>query len=520
MAFSKPQQWLTAGFGLLLASLVGTAFTARQAILEQATTLSLFEAMEAKAEVLEDFLFALSNADSIRDQYFESQTPEILNNYEEQLDLIDSFREDLLFEAQLIPPEEEAYQTALEQLTEAINQHLENLEQVFVLESVPALSDEQKTTLTERSRETEAAIEKALELFLQAESESTEQPLEVFPDVEIETNNALWKISIVTGIGSLTASILYVWLLRLLGQQAKQNQALEQENQRLGESFQSQQQNLESITSSLQDELSRRQEIETTYKEVEEAKELSDLKLNFFSLASHELRTPLSAILVSAQLLDNAHAPWTEEKRSRNLKRIQSSAKTMTQLLSDILLLTRAEAGKLEFSPQQVELLEFSQALVDEVKFNAQAHQQIVVQHQGSCDIAYLDQKLLRAMLMSLLTNSIKYSPQESQIQLTIIGEVHQVCFQLQDQGIGIPLADQQHLFESFRRGSNAEKTPGTGLGLAVVKKCLDLHGGHIELDSQVGLGTTFIINLPWQQPSETVPSLEASTPKLEQRSS
>lgn len=101
---------------------------------------------------------------------------------------------------------------------------------------------------------------------------------------------------------------------------------------------------------------------------------------------------------------------------------------------------------------------------------------------------------------MSLLTNSIKYSPQESQIQLTIIGEVGQVGFHIQDHGIGIPLADQQHLFESFRRGHNVKKTPGTGLGLAVVKKCLNLHGGSIELKSTVGTGTTFIINIPWQQ--------------------
>ena len=252
-------------------------------------------------------------------------------------------------------------------------------------------------------------------------------------------------------------------------------------------------------------ELSHRQQIETTYKEVEEARELSELKLNFFSLASHELRTPLSAILVSAQLLDHANAPWSEEKRSRNLKRIQSSAKTMTQLLSDILLLTRAEAGKLEFSPQPVELLDFGQRLVDEVKFNTQAQQQIVVRQQGQCDIAYLDTKLLRAMLMSLLTNSIKYSSPESQIQLTVVGEASQVCFQIQDQGIGIPAADQRDLFESFHRGNNVEKMPGAGLGLAVVKKCLELHGGSIKLESQVGIGTTFFISIPWQQPNHLV---------------
>ncbi|MEO1183119.1 MAG: sensor histidine kinase, partial [Cyanobacteria bacterium J06636_28] len=107
-------------------------------------------------------------------------------------------------------------------------------------------------------------------------------------------------------------------------------------------------------------------------------------------------------------------------------------------------------------------------------------------------------ERLLRAMLMSLLTNAIKYSPQESEIQLTIWGEHGHTRFQVSDQGIGVPAADQQHLFESFHRGQNVKSFSGTGLGLAVVKKCLELHGGQIEVESQVGVGTTFSIYVPW----------------------
>lgn len=505
MAFSRTQQWLTAGFGLVLISLIGTALSARNAIWEQANAASFIEELMDRSEALDELLWALSMAESSQQRYFETQQEDALASYYQQIEIIESYRNELLLETlatEAHPAEGSAYHEALSPFSEALADRLESLEQGISPDSPveQALTAAEQSDILQQGREDQLKLEDTLQDFLDAGG--LEYSFGLSPEREIAVNNALWRISLASGIGALTTGILYLWLMQLIGRQEQQAQALEQENQTLSQSFKSQGKNLKTVTSSLETELSRRQEIETTYKEIEQAKELTDLKLNFFSLASHELRTPLSAILVSAQLLDNPNAQRSEEKRSRNLKRIQSSAKTMTQLLADILLLTRAEAGKLEFSPQRIELPDFCQRLMDEVKFNAQAHQQMLVQHQGSCDIAYLDNKLLRAMLMSLLTNSIKYSPQESEIQLTIIGEEAQVCFQIKDQGIGIPLADQQYLFESFRRGNNVEKTPGTGLGLAVVKKCLDLHGGSIELESQVGLGTTFIINIPWQYPA------------------
>jgi len=501
MTLSRAKAWLTTGFSLVIISLLYNALAARQAVLGQARSTNLSMAIEEESEAVEEFRFALSAAQASQQQYLRSPQSELFKSHTQQLRLISAFQEELKLEAQFINAENPEYDTALQQLLEEIIAHIENLEESTEKSLLEALPEREQATITQKTQESQADIENALDAFLNVNI--TEEEIELFPDIQIEANNKLLRISFGTGIGILAASSLYIGLIRFLGQQAQRVRSLQQESQALSQSLESKNTKLETISSSLQNELSRREQIETTYKEIEEAKELSELKLNFFSLASHELRTPLSAILVSAQLLDNANASCSEEKRSRNLKRIQSSAKTMTQLLADILLLTRAEAGKVEFSPQRIELLSFCQSLVNEVKFNAQARQQIVVQQQGQYDVAYLDNKLLRAMLMSLLTNSIKYSPPESQIQLTIVGEVSQVCFQIQDQGIGIPLADQKHLFESFRRGNNVEKTPGTGLGLAVVKKCLDLHGGSIELESEVGLGSTFFIKLPWQQPEQ-----------------
>ncbi|MCA1990553.1 MAG: sensor histidine kinase [Coleofasciculus sp. S288] len=116
---------------------------------------------------------------------------------------------------------------------------------------------------------------------------------------------------------------------------------------------------------------------------------------------------------------------------------------------------------------------------------------------QGQCSIAHLDEKLLHSILTNLLTNALKYSPQGGQINFTLICEQEKAIFKIQDQGIGIPLEDQNHLFELFHRGKNIENIPGTGLGLSVVKKCLELQSGEIALKSEVGVGTTIIVTLP-----------------------
>ena len=109
----------------------------------------------------------------------------------------------------------------------------------------------------------------------------------------------------------------------------------------------------------------------------------------------------------------------------------------------------------------------------------------------------YMDEQLLRHILGNLLSNAIKYSPIGSTIRFTVVCEDETVIFQIQDQGIGIPQEDQQHLFESFYRASNVSNIAGTGLGLAIVKKAVDLHGGEITFDSEVGVGTTFVVSLP-----------------------
>lgn len=248
----------------------------------------------------------------------------------------------------------------------------------------------------------------------------------------------------------------------------------------------------------------KRQQAETNQRTLAQEKELSELKLRFFSMVSHEFRTPLTIILGSAQLLAESSQQWTEEKKLKNLHRIQSSAKLMTQLLTDILTLTRAEAGKLECNPEIVELESFCLNLVEDIQFGSETQHPIKFVNIGQCTHAKLDEKLLFSILSNLLSNAIKYSPQGGNIHFILSCEPEAAIFQIKDEGLGIPRESQQALYEPFHRCKNVGDIVGTGLGLTVVKKCLDLHRGQISVESEVGIGTTFTVKIPQQTTART----------------
>ena len=500
MTLSRPQQWLTVGFGVAIATLLGTALLARNAIVDRVYSPGQVEDEGETYSYLNGLLVAIAEAEVSHQSYVDTGEEDSLERYNTNLEIVSNYLDELNAEHKVVEQEsafEEdlVYREALERLRSATEIHVELLEEG--IEQYQAGQLDLPTRLKISQQSSDARVDAHLALQVLLDEGSVERQWEM-ADTTVSINNELWLTGVVAGLGSIVLGILYGWLMQTLQQYQQTKSLQQQETHVLTEKLKIKTADLQTTKDLLDTELNLRQEIETTYKEIEQAKELTDLKLNFFSLASHELRTPLSAILVSAQLLDNPNVAWSEAKRSRNLRRIQSAAKTMAQLLSDILLLTRAEAGKLEFNPQTVELQDFCQRLVGEVKFNTQSQHHIMVEQQGACDEAYLDERLLRAMLMSLLTNAIKYSPPESKIQLMIFGEQGHTCFQVSDQGIGVPADDQQHLFDSFHRGQNVKSFSGTGLGLAVVKKCLELHGGKIEVESQVGVGTTFLIDMPW----------------------
>ena len=241
-------------------------------------------------------------------------------------------------------------------------------------------------------------------------------------------------------------------------------------------------------------DISDRKRAEEVRLALEKEQELKQLQLRFFSMVSHEFRTPLSTILVSAQILEHSNQEWLNEKVHRNLHRIQTSVKHTLRLLEDILTINRAETGKIEFCPQPLALKQVCHQLVEQVSLNCDRTINLTIKER---DIVCLDGKLLRSILSNLLANAIKYSPDGSKIALSVECQSKAVIFLVQDEGIGIPAEDIPNLFDPFYRGKNVGVIAGSGLGLAVVKQCVELHGGKITLDSNVGGGTTFAVVLP-----------------------
>lgn len=241
----------------------------------------------------------------------------------------------------------------------------------------------------------------------------------------------------------------------------------------------------------------QRQQAETLRSNLIQEKELSDLKLKFFSMVSHEFRTPLSVILGAAQLMQDNEAALTKERQQKNLERIQSSAKLMKQMLTDILTLTRAETGKLEFNPQSIDLEAFCLNLVEEIQLSMRSPHPVQIMSKGRQRFALLDEKLLYSILSNLLSNAIKYSSSDSLIELLLDCQSEGTVFQIKDSGSGIFAADRSQIFEAFYRGQNSTSVSGSGLGLTVVKQCVDLHQGTIEIDSIEGKGTIFTVTLP-----------------------
>ncbi len=252
---------------------------------------------------------------------------------------------------------------------------------------------------------------------------------------------------------------------------------------------------------------------------LEAERELNELKSRFVSMVSHELRTPLTVIRTSVELLEHYNRIATEDKKREYFLRIRSAIKTMIHLVEDVLTLSKAEAGKLEFCPTLIDLEQFCWDIVDEMQLSGNTGHTIIWSYEGGNPKAYIDRKLLRSILTNLLSNAIKYSANASEIEFKLFCSEQTAKFEIKDYGIGIPLADQPHLFESFHRARNAHTIRGTGLGLAIVQQCVLQHQGKITFVSQEGIGTTFCVTLPRYPTVSPEPELSSDRPSLEKSS-
>ncbi len=226
-------------------------------------------------------------------------------------------------------------------------------------------------------------------------------------------------------------------------------------------------------------------------------RELNMMKTQFVSMVSHEFRTPLTAIQSTSDLLKHYGQRFSEEKKQSYLERMQAAIKRMTTMLDEMLILGRAESGKLDFNPAPIDLEWFCRTLTDEVQLSSDVEHSIVFSIDGDGHEVCLDENLLRHILTNLLSNAIKYSPAGDTITLAVTCNRQQTTFQVIDHGIGIPPEEQARLFETFYRASNVGSIQGTGLGLAIVKRSVDLHHGTITFSSEPDHGSTFVVTLP-----------------------
>ncbi|MEP1095181.1 MAG: PAS domain-containing sensor histidine kinase [Cyclobacteriaceae bacterium] len=238
-----------------------------------------------------------------------------------------------------------------------------------------------------------------------------------------------------------------------------------------------------------------RERTEKLEKSLRREHELNELKSRFVSLASHEFRTPLSSILSSASILQHYHDPEHLEKREKHIERIKSSVKNLTEIMDDFLSLDKLEQEKIEQHPERFSLVNLIEETTNRFEEILKPGQKIVAKHVGSSEV-FCDPKLLRNVLINLLSNASKYSKEDERIELK--SEVEKkLVIQVIDHGIGIPKEDQKALFGLFFRANNVDDIQGTGLGLNIVKKYLELMGGTIHFESVENKGSTFKIALP-----------------------
>ena len=232
-------------------------------------------------------------------------------------------------------------------------------------------------------------------------------------------------------------------------------------------------------------------------KALQREKELNELKSRFVTIASHEFRTPLSTVLSSASLIGKYKLSEEDEKRQKHVNRIKSAVSNLTTILNDFLSLSRIEEGKVYNVPTTFELAPFAANIVEEMQGYIKVGQQIHYRHQGAAEPVTLDKQLFRNILLNLLSNASKYSAEGKNIYLDTEITAEKVIIQVRDEGIGIPEADQAHLFTLFFRAQNAANYEGTGLGLNIVKRYVDLMNGSLHYQSALDAGTTFTIQFP-----------------------
>lgn len=231
--------------------------------------------------------------------------------------------------------------------------------------------------------------------------------------------------------------------------------------------------------------------------ELDKERELRELKNRFMSMISHELRTPLSVIMLSSDFLRRYSEKMSNEEKLEAIATVQTQVRHLENMVDDVSALSRADSLETSIRTEAVNLIDLCGDIVANAQMLAGRGHKIIFESNDLCIDILGDTKLLRQAITNLLGNAIKYSLENTHIYLKLMCNSESIIIQVIDNGIGIPAKDQQKLFEPFHRASNVDVRPGTGLGLAVTKRAIELHGGKISFHSVENEGTTFTIVIP-----------------------
>lgn len=230
---------------------------------------------------------------------------------------------------------------------------------------------------------------------------------------------------------------------------------------------------------------------------LEKEKELNKLKNRFLSMASHEFRTPLSTVQLSASLIEKYAEAFQSENINKHVGKIKNSVMSLTAILNDFLYVEKLETGKMKASFTCFDLVKFGEGITEEMQLLAKPNQNIVCKHIGIQTMIYLDANLLKNCAINLITNAIKYSGDSCCIDFTTEINDTSYIISVHDDGIGIPLEEQKHLFQAFFRAHNTGSIPGTGLGLNIVSRYVSLMKGTADFKSNEKDGTLFTLTFP-----------------------
>lgn len=232
---------------------------------------------------------------------------------------------------------------------------------------------------------------------------------------------------------------------------------------------------------------------------LEKEKALNEIKSRFVSTASHEFRTPLGTILSSISLIQKYTKSEEQDKREKHIQRIKNAVTHLTEMLNDFLSLDKLEEGIIHYQPTSVNIPNTFKSIIDEITPILKKGQHIIYKHTSESTICMLDVQILKNILFNLISNASKYSDEDKPIVITTTIENNTFIVSVKDEGYGIPEDDQAYLFTRFFRANNVNNIQGTGLGLNIVKKYIELMNGKIDFESKLNEGSTFTIFIPFQ---------------------